>query len=285
MNLIDRIRPWTAALLVTIACTATASDAERFDAVIDDHWAWSLSDDPILATRAGNAEHNDRLPSVAADALQQRLAELKAFSRRLADIDRGALPAADRISYDVLAWTLSDAVSAGDLGLERIPMNTFSGFYSEAYYASDGLRMASVGDYEDYVARLDEFPRYFAENIANLRRGMTDGFTLPKIVIEGIAPTVRRKCIPTRLTAASMNRSSPCPIRSRPRRAGGSPPKDGAPSKNRSIRPTRSFRVFLSGDYLEAATTGAGCGATLERRSLLRPSDSPLRHDRGRLAG
>jgi uncharacterized protein (DUF885 family) len=50
--------------------------------------------------------------------------------------------------------------------------------------------MDSVADYEDYLARLRDIPRYFDENIANMRRGSSAGFVLPQIVIDGVLPTL-----------------------------------------------------------------------------------------------
>ena len=56
---------------------------------------------------------------------------------------------------------------------------------------ANGLPMNNVEDYQDYISRLNDIPRYFNENIANMRNGIVTSFTLPKIVVEGILPTVQ----------------------------------------------------------------------------------------------
>ena len=45
-------------------------------------------------------------------------------------------------------------------------------------------------DYENYIARLVDVPRYFRENIANMRQGIADGFVLPAEVMPGISSVV-----------------------------------------------------------------------------------------------
>jgi uncharacterized protein (DUF885 family) len=60
----------------------------------------------------------------------------------------------------------------------------------DALTASNGIRMDSVADYEDYIARMRDIPRYFAENLDNMREGVQTGFVLPQIVIDGVLPTI-----------------------------------------------------------------------------------------------
>jgi uncharacterized protein (DUF885 family) len=77
------------------------------------------------------------------------------------------------------------------LNTERIPFNTFSSFFAGALQASHGVPMTTEADYRAYIARIGEFPRYFRENIENMREGIRTGFVLPKIIIDGVLPTVQ----------------------------------------------------------------------------------------------
>ena len=45
----------------------------------------------------------------------------------------------------------------------------------------------TTADYERYIARLNDLPRYFDENIANMRLGMREGFTLPAEILDGVS--------------------------------------------------------------------------------------------------
>jgi len=179
-----------AALAITFAAEVRAQDA-TLDALMADYWDYYLEEYPVAATRAGIDGFNDRLGRVTPDALAEARAAETAFLRRLADIDVTSLSEQGRLNAELFDWVLRDAIEARDLGLERIPFNTFSGFYMEALTASSGVRMDSADDYRDYLARMRDIPRWFAENIANMQRGAETGFVLPRIVIEGVLPTLR----------------------------------------------------------------------------------------------
>lgn len=169
---------------------STAAD-QRLDALMADYWRYSLEEDPLAATRAGLASGNDRLPGVAPADLERRLAVERRFRAQVRDIDPAGLGERGRLNAELFEWVLDDSVRAYELDLARIPFNTFSGFFMAALTASNGVRMDFVGDYEDYIARLRDIPRYFEENLENMQRGAESGFVLPGIVIDGVLPTVR----------------------------------------------------------------------------------------------
>ena len=163
---------------------------ERLDNVIAEYWEYFLKENPVSATRVGVNNFNDRLPSVT-NADQQRQLEIeKGFLRRARDIDPDALSVDGRVNSELFAWVLEDSIGAGELGLSRIPFNTFSGFFMNALTASNGVSMESVQDYEDYIARMRDIPRYFSESLDNMRSGASDGFVLPQIVVDGVLPTI-----------------------------------------------------------------------------------------------
>ncbi|MBU2115394.1 MAG: DUF885 family protein, partial [Gammaproteobacteria bacterium] len=168
---------------------ATAS--EQLQQVIDKHWQYSLQEDPVTAGRMGLSGYNDRLPGVTAADRARRLTSEQQFLQQLEAINTAQLSDADRVNHQLLSWVLRNSIQANQLFLDRIPANTFYSFWSLALEASSGLAMPKVSDYQDYISRINDFGRYFDENIANMRQGIKDGFVLPKIVVLGIAPTVR----------------------------------------------------------------------------------------------
>jgi len=180
------------ALLTTTAARAAAGAGDAvLDALMAEHWEFSLQEDPVLATRVGLDSGNDRLPRVTPADDARRAARERAFRARLADIDRDGLSESGRVNADVFGWILDDSIGAYELDLARIPFNTFSGFFMNALTASNGVRMETEDDYADYLSRLRDIPRYFDENLANMRRGNDTGFVLPRIVIDGVLPTLR----------------------------------------------------------------------------------------------
>lgn len=191
-----KLTAWCTAVVLALVSnghtSAQTSVAEQqLNAVMAEYWDYFLSEDPLAATQAGISEFNDRLPKVTPEDQARRLAAERRFLRRTHDIDDETLSVKGQVNVELFAWVLDDSIAAYELNLSRIPFNTFSGFYMNALTASNGVLMDSVSDYEDYVARLRDIPRYFDENLDNMRDGVQSGFVLPQIVIDGVLPTIK----------------------------------------------------------------------------------------------
>jgi uncharacterized protein (DUF885 family) len=182
-------------LFFTAANTAAAEEGAAADValnnIIADYWNAYLAADPIKATSVGVSDFNDILPSVTERAQSRQLQANRGFLGRARDLDLHALSDKGRVNAELLTWVLQDLVQASELGLSRIPFNTFTGFFMRAIRASSGVSMERAQDYEDYITRMSEVPRYFAENIENMRTGASDGFVLSQIVVDGVLPTIQ----------------------------------------------------------------------------------------------
>lgn len=163
----------------------------RLQSLMDAHWTYTLEENPTLATASGVNDYNHLLPQVSPLDQGRRLRAEEAFLQRLEAIDCSDLSVPNRINYDLLAWVLNISIEGMRLNTQRIPFNTFSSFFTVALRASYGVPMTTAADYRAYIARIGEFPRYFHENIENMREGIRSGFVLPKIIIEGVLPTVQ----------------------------------------------------------------------------------------------
>lgn len=238
--------------LAPAALAATAT--EQLQKVIDDHWQYSLQEDPISAGRMGLAGYNNRLPGVTATDRARRLKAEQALLQRLQAIEPQQLTDSDRVNHQLLGWVLRNSIQSNKLFLDRIPANTFYSFWSSALDASSGLSMPKVADYQDYIARINDFGRYFDENMANMRTGIKDGFVLPKIVVQGIAPTVRAQVYsdptqsslydPFKALPAAFSQSEQQQLQNAAKKA----------IQQVALPAFARLADFLEGDYMQAAT-------------------------------
>ena len=185
-------------LMVSLVCMVSGANAQQdvpaaeqqLNSIMAEYWDFHLAENPTEATQVGINAFNDRMPAAtSADQARQLEAE-QSFLRRTRDIDRDTLSPDGRVNADLFEWVLEDSIGAFELNLSRIPFNTFWGFFMEALQANSGVSMESAKAYQDYIARLADIPRYFDENLANMRVGVSEGFVLPQIVIDGILPTI-----------------------------------------------------------------------------------------------
>src|SRR5687768_9665477 len=178
-----------AGVLAAQACGASDAKTE-LDRLFADERAFTWREDPLAATYDGVHDFDDRLPGVTPADQARRLQADRGFIERLRGIDRGALPDFDAVSYDLFDFMVSQRIALARYRDWRAPLNSDSGFYADLLQLHDLQAPRTLKDYENYVARLEDLPRYFRENIANMRQGIADGFVLPAEILPGIASVI-----------------------------------------------------------------------------------------------
>ena len=176
-----------AALMCATPATAQTANLTR---LFEDERAFVYREDPLSATSAGIHDYDDRLPSVTPETNARQLRENQAFLTRLHAIDRAQLSHQEQVSYDLFDFMVGQRVRLARYDDWRLPFNSDSGFYSEIVLLDDLQSPRTVRDYENYIARLNDTRRYFREQIANMRVGIRDGFTLPREIIGGVSQVI-----------------------------------------------------------------------------------------------
>jgi uncharacterized protein (DUF885 family) len=166
----------------------TAGDQLR--SLIDDTWEYRVAESPLFATRVGDHRANDRLDSLTMEDIDRRARDTQKFLDRLNAIDRSELKGADPIHYAVMKRELE-----GDLAEHRFksyltPINNRSGFHIEFPELRREVPLVTTKDYENYIARLNDFARYTDEHIALMREGIRLGYTVPSVIMEGSLESV-----------------------------------------------------------------------------------------------
>ena len=169
---------------------AENEEAEKLHQLFADEWAERMKDEPLAATYSGISDYNDRLACVTEDCYLEQKREDEAFRARLREIDRAALSEEDQFNYDLFAFELEARITQADFATWRIPFLADFGFYSSIMSLNESVPLRTVKDYENYIARLNEVARYFDEQIANMREGLSEGFTQPKVILGRVIPVV-----------------------------------------------------------------------------------------------
>lgn len=172
------------------AFAETNAEAEKLHQLFNDEWAQRMADEPLAATYNGINDYNDHLACVTEACYQTQGEADKAFLARLEAIDRAQLAEDDQLNYDLFAFDLKARVEQARFRTWRIPFLSDYGFYSSIMGLPQSVPLRTVEDYENYIARLNDVPRYFDEQIANMRAGLSDGFTQPKVIVERVIPVI-----------------------------------------------------------------------------------------------
>ncbi len=181
------------------ATDAVPSEAARdsLHAVISDEWTFRLAEDPLYATFVGEHQFDNILPSVSEADWQRRLREWRALLGRLNHIDRSALDLEDRISYDILVRQLKDRVAEVEFGSHRIPITSDDGFHVRFAWLPNRMPFATAREYENYIERLQSWPKYVRQHIGIMRKGLRSGMVLPRSPLEGYEVTIAGHIVET----------------------------------------------------------------------------------------
>ncbi len=183
---------FTATLLLAFdvpSVHAQADDAvsrpsnETLRALMDQVWEFELDEYPLLATDVGDPRGQDRLASNTPADLQRRQLARAGFLKSLDAIDLSSLDAEDQVDVDLLRRKLETEQTDYRLGLHLMPINNREGFHIGLPELPRQMNPDSREDMENYIARLNQFPRYVAEQIALLRQGIDAGLTQPAIIM------------------------------------------------------------------------------------------------------
>jgi uncharacterized protein (DUF885 family) len=164
---------------------ATAADT-RLKAIYDAEWTWRLGEFAQVMDGL-RSKDGDRFPGVTPADWQRRSAYWQRVIADMAAIPDAELSAENRINKAVLTESLRAQVANIGWRTYEAPINSDTFFWGEVKPYS-GLE--SAAEYRRYLRRLADVPRYFDENIANMRAGMARGFTVPRVTLTGRDTTI-----------------------------------------------------------------------------------------------
>jgi uncharacterized protein (DUF885 family) len=187
-------------LFAMISCNSPETRQQAdYDALMDtlmaDYHEDYLRLFPVEATLSGDTRYNDTLPNDISLAFLEQLRQFyQNYKDRLATIDRNALDEEDRLSYDIIAWNCN-------LGLERLrfkehlmPINQFWSTPLLVGQLASGASFQpfeTVKDYDNWLSRLEDYVEWCDTAIVNMRKGMAEGYVLPKVLARKVIPQLR----------------------------------------------------------------------------------------------
>jgi len=169
--------------LSALAHAETADD--RFKTLYEKEWAWRQDQFPGQDDEDRESKPTDnRLTDVGADAQATRLKYWSDVLKQLAAIPVGDLSADNQVNVAIYKPQLENFVAGIRFRDYEMPFNSDSQFWSDlGFMTRRPLKDAQA--VRNYTAKLDDVPRYFDQQIANMRAGLKRGFTVPRAVLDG----------------------------------------------------------------------------------------------------
>ena len=177
-----------AALSAQLALASSAAFAgpvdDRFQAIYDKEWQWRQAETGAADEDNDGSSDRHTLPSVDAASQQARLKVWENVLRDLDGIDPAQLSEQNKVNFAVYRAQVENLAAEVRLRGYEMPFNSDSSFWSNLGFMTR-RPLKTAEDYRAYIDRLRDVPRYFDQNIENMRAGLARGFSVPRAVLDG----------------------------------------------------------------------------------------------------
>jgi uncharacterized protein (DUF885 family) len=183
--------PIVAGGALAAAQTSAESRVAAQNALVEEYYQSELKAHPERATAYGDYRYNDRLDEYSIAAIAGQHANDQSFLARLEAIPTNGFPEQDALSHEVLRNTLRQSLENYSFKEYEMPVNQMEGPHLRLADLPLAVPFDSVKQYEDYVARLQQIPRVFAQTEEVLRAGMKDQLMPVRFLLDKIPAQCR----------------------------------------------------------------------------------------------
>ena len=158
----------------------------RFKAIYTEELKWRQtqkqeSDEDDEGSESGVSS---ALPRIDAATQATRLAYWQGVLKKLDGINPASLSGEEHINYQVYKAQIAALVADIAFREYEKPLNADTAFWSNLAYSAR-RPMTTEKEYRAYIRQLNDVPRYFDEEVVNMRAGLARGFTPPKVTLVG----------------------------------------------------------------------------------------------------
>ncbi len=180
-----------AALLMTTASSdaakpahakvANAADA-KFRAIYTAEWKWR--EEKTADDEDGQKPVMDHLPKVDATSQEMQLKHWQSVLAQVKAIPRKSLSAEEQLNYDIYVPQIEGLIESQKFRDFEMPVNSDTTFWTNIGYTARRTFKTRL-DYQNWIAQMRDIPRYFHEQMDEMRAGSKRGFTPPRVTLEG----------------------------------------------------------------------------------------------------
>jgi uncharacterized protein (DUF885 family) len=172
-----------AVLAGSVGCTPKQQGVDaRLRAIYTSEWKWR--EQQFADDEDSQRPIAERLPKVDPAAQQMRLRYWEHVRNELEAIQRGQLSPAEQLNYDIYRPQIEVLIANQRFRDYEMPANSDTTFWTDIGYTAR-RPFRTLLDYRNWLAQLRDLPRYFHEQMDEMRAGLRRGFTPPRVTMEG----------------------------------------------------------------------------------------------------
>jgi len=164
------------------------SSAAKLERIISLYQAHEQQSSPFNQLEPGG--NNARLPDLSPETLQENNQKLSQIYEQLNQVNTDNLSLEQQINVSILRYRIKNQLDSFSNLEHFMPLTAESGFHAYISFITNRVSFKSEQDYLDYLSRLNQLPRYFAQQQAWMEQGILTGRTQPKVVLAGFEDSI-----------------------------------------------------------------------------------------------
>lgn len=268
-NIKGPVRIITALLLTTFTTYSVASNSNKqVEEILQEAWEQQIQNSPLMANSTGDRRFRDALDDVSEQSLDKQVSSLQALQKRFAAIDSSSLTGSAITNHEIFTWVFEHELALLQSDWRYVRFNSFEGWHSTFASTAAILPFEKISDYDDYINRLKQFPRYADQQVTLLRRGLDKGLAQPCSILKGYQDSIQAyiKTDPTKSSLyAPFKRFPPNFDQETQSRLSATAKKVLSEDVNNGYR---QYATFFTKEYFPKCRTNAGLSSVIGGSAL-----------------
>lgn len=160
----------------------------QLEQIISDYHHYEKQSSPFNKLEPGG--NNAQLPDLSPETLHSNHQKLAQIFAQLNEFNSKDLSLEEQINVSVLTYRIQNQLDSYNNFEHYMPLTAESGFHAYISFISNMVSFKTEQDYIDYLSRLNQLPRYFAQQQAWMEQGILSGRTQPKVVLKGFEDSI-----------------------------------------------------------------------------------------------
>ncbi|MEX0297713.1 MAG: DUF885 family protein [Kordiimonas sp.] len=175
--------------LLSSSTLASSNQNEQLESILKQERTLYYQENPGTAPKGTDKPRATNMRGVSEADHARRHAAWQKLYASLNTIQPDTLSEDDLLNYELMKYHLESRLLTHQYNTWRIPFFSDSGFHTAPARMWRGINFRTVNDYEAYLSQLADIPTYLNSNLQNLQKGLDTGFTMPKVVLDGLLPS------------------------------------------------------------------------------------------------
>ena len=170
------------------------TETARLQTLFSTAWDKEMRDNPVWASSLGDRRFNRSWRDGSETARLARLQRYQSTLTSLAEIEPEKLTDQGRVDFELFQRQLHTRIEAFKFRTDLMPMSQRGGIQTLNETATS-LRLQTIEDYEDWLARLSKVDQLVAQTTQKMQQGLLTGYVPPSITMQRIPNQIQKQLV------------------------------------------------------------------------------------------